>query len=80
LTPSGAGVVELTFFGCLRVLGVASPLAASFTVLNRFFDYWLHIVLGLVTWAMRKKLNLRTWREVPIEGAPPVRRRLEPTT
>jgi len=79
LTPSGAGVVELTFFGCLRVLGVASPLAASFTVLNRFFDYWLHIFLGLFTWAIRKKLGLRTWREVPLENTPAIQRPLEST-
>jgi uncharacterized protein (TIRG00374 family) len=67
LTPSGAGVVELTLFSCLRVVGVASPLAVSLTVVNRFIDYWLHIFLGLGTWALRRRIGLNTWREVPLE-------------
>jgi uncharacterized protein (TIRG00374 family) len=67
LTPSGAGVVELTVFSCLRVIGVPSPLAVSLTVVNRFIDYWLHIGLGLLVWAARHRIGLRTWREVPIE-------------
>ncbi|UCG11228.1 MAG: flippase-like domain-containing protein [Deltaproteobacteria bacterium] len=66
-TPSGAGVVEVTLFSCLRLIGVAAPTAVSVTVANRFIDYWLHIGLGLVTWAIRRSLGLRTWREVPIE-------------
>jgi uncharacterized membrane protein YbhN (UPF0104 family) len=65
-TPSGAGVVELTLFSCLRVTGVSAPLAASVTVLNRFIDYWLHIVLGLLIWVVRRPLGLRSWREVPL--------------
>ncbi len=65
LTPSGAGVVELSLYGCLRALGTPGALAASVTVLNRFIDYWLHIFLGVVTWAIRHRLGLRTWREVP---------------
>jgi len=69
LTPSGAGVVELTLFGCLRAIGVATSLAVSITVVNRFIDYWLHIGLGVVAWALRRKLGLRTWREVPLEDA-----------
>jgi uncharacterized membrane protein YbhN (UPF0104 family) len=67
LTPSGAGVVELTMFGCLRVLGISSPIAVSITVVNRFADYWLHIGLGLLIWAVRHVIGLRTWREVPLE-------------
>lgn len=67
-TPSGTGVVELTLFSCLRVVGVASPVAASITVVNRFIDYWLHIGLGLAVFAIRRMLNLRTWREVPMEA------------
>ncbi len=67
LTPSGAGVVELTLFGCLRAVGVAAPLAVSLTVANRFIDFWLHIGLGVVVWALRRRLGLRTWREVPLE-------------
>jgi uncharacterized protein (TIRG00374 family) len=67
ITPSGAGVVELTLFTCLRVVGIASPLATSLTVVNRFIDYWLHIGLGILIWAMRRVLGLRTWREVPLE-------------
>ena len=70
LTPSGAGVVELTMFGCLRVLAVSSPVAVSITVVNRFADYWLHIGLGLLIWAMRHIVGLRTWREVPLEDFP----------
>ena len=66
LTPSGAGAVELTFYGSLRVLGVSSPFAVSLTVVNRFVDYWLHIGLGALMWAVRGKIGLRTWRdEVP---------------
>jgi uncharacterized protein (TIRG00374 family) len=66
LTPSGAGVVELTLFGSLRLVGVAGPLAVSITVLNRFIDYWMHIALGLLVWGLRRQLGLRTWREVPL--------------
>ena len=63
LTPSGAGVVEATLYGCLRLLSVSHPAAASITVLNRLIDYWLHSWLGLVTWGFRRKLGLQTWRE-----------------
>lgn len=71
LTPSGAGVVEVTLFSCLRVLGVAAPLAGSITVLNRFLDYWLHIGLGLVLWAFRRRVGLRSWREAgSVSGTP----------
>ena len=64
LTPSGAGLVELTLFSCLRLVGVAAPLAESITLLNRFIDYWLHIILGLMMWLFRNQLKLCTWREV----------------
>jgi len=70
LTPSGAGVVDITLFSCLRVVGVASPLAMSITVVNRFIDYWLHIGLGLLVWAMRERLGIRAVRDVA--GAVPV--------
>ena len=66
-TPSGAGVVEITMFSCLRVVGVTSPVAASLTVVNRFIDYALHIALGVLTWAIRRVIGLRTWRDVPLE-------------
>jgi uncharacterized protein (TIRG00374 family) len=66
-TPSGAGVVEITLFSCLRVLGVSSPIAGSLTVINRFIDYFLHIGLGVVTWAIRRVIGLRTWRDVPLK-------------
>ena len=66
-TPSGAGVVEITLFSCLRVVGVSSPVAASLTVVNRFLDYWLHIALGIVTWAIRRIIGLRTWRDVSLQ-------------
>ncbi len=73
-TPSGAGAVELTLFGSLRLVGVASPLAVSLTVVNRFIDFWLHIALGFLVWACRKWLGLRTWRQRPdqetIPGVP----------
>jgi uncharacterized protein (TIRG00374 family) len=65
-TPSGAGVVEITLFSCLRVIGIASPVAGSLTVINRFLDYWLHIALGVLTWALRRVIGLRTWRDVPL--------------
>lgn len=64
LTPSGAGAVEVTLFSCLRVIGVPAPLAASITLVNRFIDYWLHIVLGALVWVGRRPLGLRSWREV----------------
>jgi uncharacterized protein (TIRG00374 family) len=63
LTPAGAGVVELTLFSCLRVVGVDALLAGSITLLNRFIDYWLHIGLGVLVWMFRERLGLRTWRE-----------------
>jgi len=65
LTPSGAGAVELTLFGCLRLVGVATPLAASLTVVNRFIDFWLHIILGTLTWMFRSAFGLRTWKDRP---------------
>ena len=67
-TPAGAGVVDLTLFTCLRVIGVSSPLAVSVTVVNRFIDYWLHILLGALTWALRKHIGLHSWRDVPPES------------
>ncbi len=67
LTPAGAGVVEITLYSCLRVVGVASPIAGSLTVVNRFIDYWLHIVLGVIVWAFRRLIGLRTWRDVPLK-------------
>jgi glycosyltransferase 2 family protein len=66
-TPSGAGVVEITLFSCLRVVGVASPVAASLTVVNRFIDYALHIALGVLIWAIRRVIGLRTWRDAPLK-------------
>lgn len=67
LTPSGAGVVEITLYSCLRVVGVSTPIAASLTVVNRFIDYWLHIALGVIMWALRRFIGLRTWRDVPLK-------------
>jgi uncharacterized membrane protein YbhN (UPF0104 family) len=61
-TPSGAGVVEVTLFSCLQVVGLSASLAGSITVLNRFIDYWLHIILGAVVWLFRRRLDLRSWR------------------
>jgi uncharacterized protein (TIRG00374 family) len=69
LTPSGAGVVDITLFSCLRVVGVASPLAMSITVVNRFIDYWLHIGLGLIIWALRERLGIRAVRDVTGTGS-----------
>ncbi len=68
LTPSGAGAVELTLFGCLRLIGVAAPLAVSLTVVNRFIDFWLHIILGALTWVFRRMIGLRTWKDRPVGG------------
>lgn len=68
LTPAGTGLVDATLFGCLRVVGVASPAAASLTVVNRFIDYWLHIGFGLILFSIRRLFNLRTWREVKLDG------------
>jgi len=65
-TPSGAGVVEITLFSCLRVVGISSPVAGSLTVVNRFIDYWLHLALGVLVWALRRVIGLRTWRDVPL--------------
>jgi uncharacterized protein (TIRG00374 family) len=63
LTPSGAGAVEVTLFGCLVLLGVPSALAVTITVVNRAIDYWLHIALGALIWAMRNPLGLYSLRE-----------------
>lgn len=63
LTPSGAGAVEITLFGCLKLCAVPASLAASITVLNRLVDYWLHIALGALIWLFRKPLGLYTLRE-----------------
>ena len=63
-TPSGAGVVEITLFSCLRVVGISVPLAGSITLINRVLDYWLHIVLGAVVWLLRHYMGLRIWRDI----------------
>jgi uncharacterized membrane protein YbhN (UPF0104 family) len=68
-TPSGAGAVEATLYGCLRLLEVSHPLAVSVTVINRLIDYWLHFVLGVIAWGLRRRIGLRTWMEGP-GGAP----------
>ena len=68
ITPSGAGVVEITLYSCLRVLDLSSPIAASVTVVNRFLDYWLHIALGVLTWSLRRVIGLRTWRDAPMKN------------
>jgi len=68
LTPSGAGAVELTLFSCLRFVNVATPIAASLTVVNRFIDFWLHILLGAFTWMIRRTIGLRTWKDSPDRG------------
>ena len=70
LTPSGAGVVELSLLGCLVAVGVETDVAASITVLNRLIDYWLHIALGILAWRFRERLGLRTWKDVPLDEAP----------
>jgi uncharacterized protein (TIRG00374 family) len=67
-TPSGAGAVELTLFGSLRLIGIASPLAVSLTAMNRFVDSWLHVLLGTLVWLFREKIGLRTWKDVPEAG------------
>ena len=51
--------------GDSHLVNVPVAIATSFTVLNRIIDYWLHILLGILTFAIRKKFNLHTWREVP---------------
>ena len=68
ITPSGAGVVEITLYSCLRVIGLSSPIAGSLTVVNRFLDYWLHIALGVLTWSVRRTIGLRTWRDEPLNN------------
>jgi uncharacterized protein (TIRG00374 family) len=65
ITPSGAGAVELTLFGCLRLVNVATPIAVSVTVVNRFIDFWMHILLGAFAWIIRRPINLRTWKDSP---------------
>jgi uncharacterized protein (TIRG00374 family) len=72
LTPSGVGVVEMTLFACLRAVGVPASVAFSWTAVNRAIDYWLHIGLGVVLWAIRHAIGLRTWQEVPLEETPAV--------
>ena len=68
-TPSGAGVVEITLYSCLRAVGVSTPIAGSLTIVNRFIDYWLHIALGVIVWAFRRLVGLRTWRDVPLKDS-----------
>jgi uncharacterized membrane protein YbhN (UPF0104 family) len=70
LTPSGAGVVEVTMYSCLRLLDVSTATAASFTVVHRLIDYWLHIGVGALLWAFRRPLGLRTWLEASPPDAP----------
>jgi hypothetical protein len=52
------------------VVGISTPIAGSLTVVNRFIDYWLHIALGVLTWAIRRIIGLRTWRDMPLENLP----------
>jgi uncharacterized protein (TIRG00374 family) len=62
-TPSGAGVVEITLYSSLNVIGFTGSLAASIVLVNRFIDYWLHIILGLLLWSFRGKLNIHALRD-----------------
>ena len=62
-------VLDITLFSCLRGVGVASPLAVSITVVNRFIDYWLHIGLGLLVWAVAERLGFLALRDVVGLGA-----------
>lgn len=71
ITPSGAGLVEITLFSCLRGVGIAAPLAASVTVVNRLFDYWLHLLLGALTWLLRRRIGLRSYREAASQATVP---------
>jgi uncharacterized protein (TIRG00374 family) len=70
LTPGGVGIVDLTLAGCLRVLGVSGVAAVSLTIVNRFFDYWLHLAIGVLIWAVRAWLGFRTWRDAPSSTHP----------
>jgi glycosyltransferase 2 family protein len=70
LTPSGVGVVEVTMYSCLRLLDVSTATAASWTVVHRLIDYWLHIGVGALLWAFRRPIGLRTWLEVSPPDAP----------
>src|SRR5262249_30056976 len=70
LTPSGVGVVEVTMYSCLRLLEVSTATAASLTVVHRLIDYWLHIGVGALLWALRQPIGLRTWVEVSSPDAP----------
>ena len=70
LTPSGVGVVEVTMYSCLRLLDVSAATAASLTVVHRLIDYWLHMGVGVLLWAFRRPIGLRTWFEVSPPDAP----------
>jgi len=70
LTPSGVGVVEVTMYSCLRLLDVSTATAASWTVVHRLIDYWLHIGVGALLWAFRRPIGLRTWLEASPPDAP----------
>ena len=62
--PANDNFMELLFW--IDALKRAS--AASVTAVNRFIDYWLQIGLGLIVWALRHRIGLRSWREVPLEA------------
>jgi D-beta-D-heptose 7-phosphate kinase/D-beta-D-heptose 1-phosphate adenosyltransferase len=70
-TPSGAGAVELVLYSCSIVVGVPAAVAASLTFLNRVIDYWLHIALGVVFWAIRHRVGMRAWSEEQTTTASP---------
>jgi uncharacterized membrane protein YbhN (UPF0104 family) len=70
LTPSGVGVVEVTMYSCLRLLDVSTATAASWTVVHRLIDYWLHIGVGTLLWAFRRPIGLRLWLEASPPNAP----------
>jgi uncharacterized membrane protein YbhN (UPF0104 family) len=65
LTPGGLGAVDLTLVGSLRILDVVGLVAVSITIVNRFFDYWLHLAMGVLMWVGRRWIGFRTWRDVP---------------
>lgn len=69
--PGGLGATEASMTGMLQLLvGLPENLAATATLLIRFFTLWFGVSLGILTVAIWRKLLFGKGQAVPLESYP----------
>jgi len=69
--PGGLGATEASMTGMLQLLvGLPENLAATATLLIRFFTLWFGVSLGILTVAIWRKLLFGKRQAVPLESYP----------